>query len=186
MSNDTLLALSAIASSGTAIVASVAVVVALLSGLRNKRTDVLIECHRRFDSLMVDRIAILKRLTSPPTQDDLLQISAWAQRFWSLQFDQYEWWQHGHVDRETYCYWMLSRHREFGLAKSGSTFEAFTCITGWQEVQARWPTPDPENPLSRRTDFVTFITKLQESTPVEVQALVWKYNPTGLRYFGLS
>ncbi|MGA3399204.1 MAG: hypothetical protein ABSC95_08280 [Acetobacteraceae bacterium] len=185
MSNGTLSALSAIAASFSAIAASAAVVVTLLAGLRNKRTDVLIECHRRFDSLMVDKVGILQQLASPPTQAELFRISAWAQRFWSLQFDQYEWWQHGHVDRETYCYWMLSRHREFELAKGGSTFEALACVSGWQEVQARWPTPDPENPLSRRTDFVTFITKIQNETPEGVQALVWKYNPTGLRYLGM-
>jgi hypothetical protein len=185
--SDTLPALSVIAASISAFVASLTVIVTVLAGVRNKKTDVLMECHRRFETLMIDKVPLVKQLgsqlaSSPEPNADLqIELRAWAQRFWSLQFDEYEWWQHGHVDTATYRYWMLSRYRDLGQAKRGSRFGKHVFIDGWDEVQKRWARPDQIKPDSQK-HFIEFMGEILACASVADVAVKVKRHEPGRWY----
>jgi hypothetical protein len=188
MAQSTLTGLTALAALLSAVISSVTLIVMVVAGLRNKRTDVLMECHRRFDTLMAGRAAFLKKLTSssPLDKGTQLEIDGWSHRFWSLQFDEYEWWQHGHVDTKKYCYWMLSRYREFSEGKRGAPFEKIVFVDGWAEVQHRWASPY-QGSSPDRPDFLEFVTKIKDcASPANVPGVVQQYRPKGLRRIGLA
>jgi hypothetical protein len=190
--SDTLTALSAIAASISAFAASVTVYVTVRAGVRNKKTDVLMECHRRFETLMVDRVPLVKQLASQlasspePNADLQIELRAWAQRFWSLQFDEYEWWQHGHVDTATYRYWMLSRYRDLGQAKRGSRFGKHAFIDGWDEVQKRWARPDQIKSDGQK-NFIEFMGEILACASVaEVTLKVTQHKPGWRQRLGIA
>jgi hypothetical protein len=139
-----------------------ALMVSSSAAVAGKRTDVLIDSHKRFDALMVARGDLLRRLrclaTSPgiegcATPGDALadearmaldiELELWAQRFWSLQFDQFLWWRKGFVARDVFRYWLLSRRHEFRQAQGPTDPELArwrhaVYERGWQNVRHAW------------------------------------------------
>jgi hypothetical protein len=184
--------LSVIAASISAIAASMTVIVTVLAGVRNKKTDVLMECHRRFETLMIDRVPLVKQLASQlasspePNAGLQIELRAWAQRFWSLQFDEYEWWQHGHVDTRTYRYWMLSRYRDLAQAKRGSRFGKHAFIDGWDEVQKRWARPDQIKSDGQK-NFIEFVDEILACASVaDVTVKVMQHRPGWRQRLGIA
>jgi hypothetical protein len=180
-------AFSVIISALSAGLALCTVLVVLFTSRRNKRTDVLVEVHRRFDALMLERARLERRLQRlPPGQNPspglIHELRTWSMRFWSLQFDQYEWWQSGHVDLTTYCYWMLSRRHEHETADAR---ERLLYDLGWAEIETRWVQHVPYAGGWGRVGFITLMEAVRTGTePVPI--LVLRSRPGLLRGLGLA
>jgi hypothetical protein len=120
------------------------------AGVQGKRTDVLIASHTRFDALMSERTELIDALVQQNdttlTPSLSIRIASWGSRFWSLQFDQFVWWQHGFVDPEVFRYWMLSRQAEFDRKLSEAPrheiiFHTAVYVTSWNYAAASWAKP---------------------------------------------
>jgi hypothetical protein len=125
-----------------------ALIFTIRSGILNKRADIMMECHRRSDALLALRYELTKRLgvAEPHSADASLEadIKAWIQRFWCLQFDEYEFWRRGFIDDGFFKYWMLSRRRGFEkstadqLSPSPTSFDEMTYEVGFEDVSWMW------------------------------------------------
>jgi hypothetical protein len=91
---------------------------------RMKKTDVFMECSRRYDSLVAvrDNLAVAK-----------LNSKAYFERFWMLQVDQYNHWRRGYIEDHVYRLWLYDRHAEFMANHSigGVPYRA-----GWETAKA--------------------------------------------------
>jgi hypothetical protein len=149
-----------------AIIAFLALIFTIRAGLQNKRIDVLIDCHKRFDALAQERANLVKRLvatSSYNSDNDLkIDIEAWSERFWSLQFDQFEWWRRGYIDSDFFSYWMKTRLYDYKKAERDQvsdkiTIEKLAYIDCWTKLKNRWVT-HPKG--LERKDFRTFIKRV--------------------------
>ena len=95
----------------------------LVTTIRSKRTDVLMECHRRYSEVMAAESQI-------PETD-------WYQRFWSRQFDQFNYWDDGFVDDRTFKFWMDSRRYEYAHEP-----ELYKIV--WEQEKRKYGTKFPD------------------------------------------
>jgi len=168
--------------------AFLALVFTIRAGIQNKRADIMMECHRRFDQLSVLRHELTKRVnkTSDLTKDQELidDINSWVQRFWSLQVDEYEFWRRGFIDNDFFRYWMISRHRDFSDAREDEiknparhTFKMLAFTQGFRVVVDTWA--DASHP---RSDFKDFMEQVRKN---RIDDAMSKYGPWFLRKWGL-
>ena len=72
-----------------------------------RRSDLQMECNRRFDRIMDMRDKL------EAADGELREVKAFYKRFWELQSDQYQFWINGWVtDEDMFC-WVQWRHGEW-------------------------------------------------------------------------
>lgn len=76
---------------------------------RLKALDVVVKCQERYDRIAFDAKHAVK------TRDEALDYYV---RFWSLQWDQFEFWEDGVIGKERYGFWMSCRNQEWGMNES--------------------------------------------------------------------
>ncbi|WP_409054856.1 hypothetical protein [Variovorax sp. GrIS 2.14] len=169
------------------LLAMFALIFTIRSGIQNKRVDIMMECHRRSEALLILRHELSKRLfsASDRSTDAALEsdVQAWVQRFWSLQFDQYEFWRRGFIDDAFFRYWMLTRHRDFSKALTDprdatpASFEQMIYEKGLEEVSWMWDgTISPSG-----GDFKGFIQDVRNN---HIKQAMRKHGPSLLRSWG--
>ena len=99
-----------------------------------KRSDIHMECNRRFDRIMDMRDAIER------TDADTREVRAFYRRFWELQFDQYVFWINAWVtDEDMHC-WVQWRHGDWVenpvLGREGYAFRQ-----SWHDCRERYMEP---------------------------------------------
>ena len=171
----------------SALLAMFALIFTIRSGIQNKRADIMMECHRRSDALLVLRHELTKRLgvAESHSADASLEsdIKAWIQRFWCLQFDEYEFWRRGFIDDGFFKYWMLSRRQEFEkstadqLSPSPASFEVMTYEVGFEDVSWMWA--GATSPSSG--DFKGFMQLVREN---QIDRAMRMHGPWLLRRWG--
>ena len=98
-----------------------------------KKTDLMMDCNRRFDQLTelaheINQKIFERRLKDPgyaPSKQEQTEARYYFQRFFSLQFDQFNAYQQGVIDKKLFHYWMRSREREYvssGVDVAGVTY----------------------------------------------------------------
>jgi hypothetical protein len=68
-------------------------------------TSLISSCHHRFETVVFDERPLVEAGHKDPLE--------WHERFWNLQFDQYQYWNQGAIDDDTYAHWMYQRHVEW-------------------------------------------------------------------------
>ncbi|HEX4055475.1 MAG TPA: hypothetical protein VHX86_14515 [Tepidisphaeraceae bacterium] len=92
----------------SALIAGLALVIsslALREVRKMKTIDLMRAFQERYDKLRWD---IAKDVKGKQTAREFYS------RFWNLQLEQYEYWQHGLIDDRIYTYWMQMRRTEWG------------------------------------------------------------------------
>ncbi|MGJ7572948.1 hypothetical protein ACSFBX_20640 [Variovorax sp. RB2P76] len=179
--------IGAVAQSLGPLLAMFALIFTIRSGIQNKRADIMMECHRRSEALLILRHELSKRMfaAGDRSADALLEsdIQAWIQRFWSLQFDQYEFWRRGFIDDAFFRYWMLTRHRDFSKALADQSdptpdsFEQMIYEKGLEEVSWMWDgTISPSG-----GDFKGFIQDVRNN---RIKQAMRKHGPSLFRSWG--
>lgn len=133
----------------SAVFAIAALLAGMSASMAGKRTDVLIDSHKRFDALMVARVELLRSLRGDRECADLsIELDAWSERFWSLQFDQFVWWRKGFVAADVFGYWLKSRQHEFrrhGVTPESERWWRAVYFDGWERVSRTWQQEDKWN-----------------------------------------
>ena len=84
---------------------------------RLKRADILMECNRRYDSLMDTRHNLMA-VDTPKPED----VNYFYRKFWLFQWNQYTHWCDGHVEDHVFKLWLNSdkeRYEEKGWSSIG-------------------------------------------------------------------
>lgn len=70
-----------------------------------KSIDLMNSFQSRYDKIIYDY--------KKEALDDIIPVQEYYNRFWNLQLEQWQYFNKGYIDGNTYCYWMKCRYREF-------------------------------------------------------------------------
>jgi len=116
-----------------------------------KESDVLMECHRRYDQLLSEARFVEKDR----------EANAFYSRFWHLQQNQYEFWMSNVIPFYVFKEWMNARRDSFKTDAPISKYSTYKYKAGWQE----------NGKLSLNTGFVDLIDEIHNSTKEVVEIL---------------
>lgn len=87
---------------------------------RLKAMDVVVKCQEQYDRIAFDARHAVK------TEEEA---KLYYDRFWSLQWNQFEFWRDKHIGKDRYGFWMFCRNQEWKLNES---IAGICYRDGWQ------------------------------------------------------
>jgi hypothetical protein len=135
---------------------------------KGKQADTQIAMHQRFDALQVVRADLLSRRQSKGFKGNAayqIEVSLFFDRFWSLQFDQFNAWRQGHIPDDIYKGWMYARCAQSQKCRSRNpprhwNFGHTDVYRSMLFAIVTWAKPDGERRRSVRDvdDFLLLLT----------------------------
>lgn len=135
---------------------------------RGKQADTQIAMHQRFDALQVVRADLLSRAQGKDFEDNAayqIEVGLFFDRFWSLQFDQFNAWRQGHIPDDVYRGWMYARCAQSRKSREGTPpkhwkFGNTDVYRSMLFAIVTWAKPDGERRRSVRDidDFLLLLT----------------------------
>lgn len=152
----------------TPVIAVFALALTIRAGIFNKRADIILELYRRFDALTLERHALERRLRATGSRvrhDELMmsEVATWAERFWNLQIDQYEFWCRGLIDEDLFRLWMRSRQADYmqALATGPDSLAYMVYVEHYRRLSALWPERTGPSQRGNFKEFATLVRSQQ-------------------------
>lgn len=135
---------------------------------KGKQADTQLAMHQRFDQLQIVRTRLLSLPCTKTFVDHeahRIEVNLFFDRFWSLQFDQFNAWRQGHIPDDVYRGWMYARWAQSQSTRRGNPpkhwqFGDLGVHRSMLTVIATWAKPDSERRRSVRDidDFLLLLT----------------------------
>ena len=147
---------------------------------QNKKIEIKFSLQERYDLLAQDKERLdaeLSKISNSIIPDSLkTELQVFAKRYWSLQYEQFDYWRDGFVDWDTYKFWIDCKRRSYNKVKEADTFQnidSYVHKYGWGKSKSTWN----DSILGNTTaDFVLFRFKLLEQNE-NIDAVMAEFGP---------
>ena len=119
--------------------------ISIITSLRSKRVDILLEVERRFNESQRYRRKVNDR------QNKKEAISYYSD-FWRAQYRQYDCWRQGYIDDATFRHWITLKKYDYDAKKS---------VAG-MEFKEGWKVAADEYKRNDKKDFAEFMNRVFE------------------------